>query len=108
LAAFERLRRDYTLSLHAVGLSLGGADALDARHLTRLERLVDRLEPALVSEHLAWSAAGGTYFNHLLPLPYDEESLDVVCRRVARVQETLGRRLLVENPSRYLRFRHSP
>lgn len=104
LAALERLRGDYPLSLHGVGLSLGGADLLDARHLARFKRLVDRIEPQLVSEHLAWSVAGGTYLNHLLPLPYDAESLDAVCRRVAQVQETLGRRILVENPSRYLRF----
>ena len=108
LAALERLRRTYPVSLHGVGLSLGGADALDSSHLRRLKGLVDRLEPAHVSEHLAWSVAGGAYLNHLLPLPYDEESLDAMCRRVARVQETLGRRILVENPSRYLRFRDSP
>ena len=107
LAALERLRWDYPLSLHGVGLSLGGADLLDARHLARFKQLVDRIEPQLVSEHLAWSLAGGTYLNHLLPLPYDAESLDAVCRHVAQVQETLGRRILVENPSRYLRFEHS-
>jgi len=108
LAALERLRRDYPLSLHGVGLSLGGADALDARHLARFKRLVDRVEPELVSEHLAWSVAGGAYFNHLLPLPYDEASLDVVCSRVVRVQEALGRPVLLENPARYLRFVRSP
>src|SRR5437773_5667190 len=108
LAALDRLRHDYPLSLHGVGLSLGGADALDARHLARFKRLVDRVEPELVSEHLAWSVAEGAYFNHLLPLPYDEASLDVVCSRVVRVQEALGRAILLENPSRYLRFAHSP
>jgi len=108
LATLERLRRDYPLSLHCVGLSLGGTDALDNRHLEGLARLVRRLEPQLVSEHLAWSVAGGVYFNHLLPLPYDADSLDTVCERVTRVQDGLGRRVLVENPSRYLRFRHSP
>ena len=108
LALLERLRRDYPVSLHAVGLSLAGADVLDARHLARLHRLVQRLEPQLVSEHLAWSVADGTYFNHLLPLPYDAGTLDAVCARVARVQDVLARRILVENPSRYLRFRHSP
>jgi len=107
-AAIERLRRDYPVSVHGVGLSLGGGDELDLRHLVRLKRLVERIEPLLVSEHLAWSVAGGAYFNHLLPLPYDAESLDVVCRRVVRAQETLGRRILVENPSTYLRFERSP
>lgn len=108
LAALERLRRDYPFSLHGVGLSLGGSDPLDTRHLARLARLVERLDPAFVSEHLAWSAVDGAYFNHLLPLPYDDESLDTMCSRVARAQEGLGRRILVENPAGYLRFRHSP
>ena len=105
LRGLERLRPDYPLSVHGVGLSLGSADGLDARHLERLARLVERLEPALVSEHLAWSVTGGAYLNHLLPLPYTEESLAVVSEHVERVQTRLGRRLLVENPSGYLRFR---
>jgi uncharacterized protein len=108
LAALERVRRDHPISLHGVGLSLAGADALDHRHLMRLKALVERLQPMLTSEHLAWSTVGGTYFNHLLPLPYDGERLDATCRRVASIQDTLGRTILVENPSRYLRFRHSP
>jgi uncharacterized protein len=107
LAALERLRCDYPLSLHGVGLSLGGSDALDTRHLARLARLVERLDPVLVSEHLAWSVVDGVYLNHLLPLPYDEESLDTMCSRVDQAQQALGRKILVENPSRYLRFRHS-
>jgi uncharacterized protein (UPF0276 family) len=105
--ALERVRRDYPVALHGVGLSLGSAGDLDARHLGRLRRLVDEIEPALLSEHLSWSVAGGAYLNHLLPLPYTEESLAVVCAHVARAQEALGRRLLLENPSSYLRFAHS-
>jgi len=108
LADLERLRRDHVVSLHGVGLSLGGAEALDQRHLQRLKALVGRLQPAVVSEHLAWSVGRGTYLNHLLPLPYDDERLGATCRRIVAVQETLGRTILVENPSRYLRFRHSP
>jgi hypothetical protein len=108
LAALERLPCHYPLSLHGVGLSLGGSDALDTRHLARLARLVERLDPVFVSEHLAWSVVDGAYLNHLLPLPYDEESLDTMCSRVARTQEALGRKIFVENPSRYVRFRHSP
>ena len=104
----ERIRRDYPLSVHGVGLSLGSAEGLDAVHLERLAGLVERLQPALVSEHLSWSIAGGAYLNHLLPLPYTEEALAVVSEHLDRVQERLGRRLLVENPSSYLRFRHSP
>src|SRR5438128_728583 len=106
--SLERLCADYPMSVHGVGLSLGSAEGLDAAHLERLARLVERLEPALVSEHLSWSVMGGTYLNHLLPLPYTEEALEVLCAHVTRAQERLGRRLLVENPSGYLRFRHSP
>jgi uncharacterized protein len=102
--ALHELRRDYPISFHAVGLSIGSAGGVDRRHLDRLRRLVERLEPALVSEHLAWSHAGGAYLNHLLPLPYMEEALSTVCRNVDEVQTTLGRRVLIENPSGYLRF----
>jgi uncharacterized protein len=107
LRALERLRADYPLSIHAVGLSLGSAEGVDGEHLERLARLVERLEPALVSEHLSWSVTSGAYLNHLLPLPYTHEALDVLCANVARAQDRLGRRLLVENPSGYLRFRDS-
>jgi len=105
--ALETIRRDYPVALHAVGLSLGSADGLDEQHLARLAALVDRIEPVLVSEHLSWSVAGGVYLNHLLPLPYTAETLDVLSRHVDRVQARLGRRVLVENPSGYLRFRSS-
>jgi uncharacterized protein len=106
-AQLDAIRCDYPLSLHGVGLSLGSADGLDEAHLLRLKNLVERYEPCRVSEHLAWSMAGGTYLNDLLPLPYTEESLAIVARHVARAQEVLGRKLFVENPSSYLRFRHS-
>jgi len=106
--ALEQIRRDYPLSFHAVGLSLGSVDGVDPRHLKRLRVLAERIEPALISEHLSWSTAGGIYLNHLLPLPYTEESLALVCRNVDQVQAALGRRILVENPSLYLRFRYSP
>jgi hypothetical protein len=101
------LRRDYPVSLHGVALSLGGAEELDRFHLGRLKALIERVEPMLISDHLAWSAIGGAYLNDLLPLPYTEESLDVFCRHVDEAQEMLGRWLLIENPSSYLRFRHS-
>jgi uncharacterized protein (UPF0276 family) len=104
----ERLRAHYPIALHGVGLSLGSAEGLDARHLERLARLVERLDPALVSEHLSWSVSGHAYLNHLLPLPYTEETLRLLCDHVAAVQDRLGRRLLVENPSGYLSFRESP
>lgn len=107
LAALEQLRADYPLSVHGVGLSLGSAAALDARHLSRLHTLLARLEPTLVSEHLAWSIAEGIYLNHLLPLPYTEETLEIVVQHVMHTQEVLQCRLLIENPSSYLRFAHS-
>ena len=107
LAAVERLRADHALSVHAVGLSLGAVDGLDAAHLPRVAALVERLEPDLVSDHLSWSVAGGRYFNDLLPLPYTEEALEVVVRNVGQLQEALGRQVAVENPSCYLGFAHS-
>jgi uncharacterized protein (UPF0276 family) len=105
--ALQAIRQQYPLSFHAVGLSVASADGVDRRHLDRIKRLVERFEPALVSEHLAWSQAGGAYLNHLLPLPYTEESLATVCRHVDEVQTALGRRVLIENPSGYLRFADS-
>jgi uncharacterized protein (UPF0276 family) len=107
LAALEAIRRDYPVSFHSVGLSLGTAGPLDRRHLARLVALVERIEPCLVSEHLSWSRAGGAYLNHLLPLPYTEETLGVVAAHIDEMQEALGRPVLIENPSSYLRFRHS-
>jgi uncharacterized protein len=101
------LRRDYPVSLHGVALSLGSAEELDRVHLGRFKALIECIEPMLVSEHLAWSAIAGAYLNDLLPLPYTDESLDLFCRHVEEGQEALGRRLLIENPSSYLRYRHS-
>jgi len=97
-------RAIYPLSLHGVGLSLGSTDPLDREHLRRLKRLVERCEPALVSEHLSWGSVQGTHFNDLLPLPMTEEALQHMIARVGAVQDTLGRRILIENPSTYLRF----
>jgi hypothetical protein len=102
------LRRDYPVSLHGVALSLGSAEELDHGHLDRFKALIERVEPMLVSEHLAWSAIGGAYLNDLLPLAYTEESLGIFCHHVDEAQERLGRRLLIENPSSYLRYRYSP
>lgn len=103
----DAIRRDYPLSLHGVGLSLGSADGLDAGHLARVRAAVRRFEPGLVSEHVSWSSVGGTYLADLLPLPMTEEALDIVCRHVDQVQAALGRPILVENPSTYLRYIHS-
>ncbi|MGH8232026.1 MAG: MNIO family bufferin maturase [Steroidobacteraceae bacterium] len=103
----ERIRGDYPLAVHGVGLSLGSADGLDARHLQRLVELVRAIEPGLVSEHLSWSVIGGTYLADLLPLPMTEEALTIVCRHIEQTQNALRRRLLIENPSTYLQFAHS-
>ncbi len=107
LRFLDAVRRDYPMSLHGVGLSLGSADGLDDAHLGRLTRLIARCEPGLVSEHLSWSVAAGAYLADLLPLPMTEEALALVSRHVDRVQRRLNRRILVENPSTYLRYRHS-
>ena len=104
LAWLERFRADYALSLHGVGLSLGSADPLDERHLGKLDALVKRIEPALVSEHLCWSSIGERHANDLLPLPFTREALDHVVARIDATQEWLGRRILVENVSSYFAF----
>lgn len=106
-ACLEALRCDYPVSLHGVGLSLGSADEIDRAHLARVRELAARIGPGFVSEHLAWSVVENTYLADLLPLPLTEEALDVVCRHVDEAQTSLGRRILIENPSTYLRFAHS-
>lgn len=102
--ALRRLRETYPLSLHGVGLGLGSVHGFPAEHLARLKALTEAIDPALVSEHLCWGAAGGRQLNDLLPLPLSRAALDLVCERVGRVQDALGRRILVENVSTYVRF----
>jgi len=99
------LRADYAISLHGVGLSIGGS-RIDRDHLARLKRLVDLYQPESFSEHLAWSSHG-IYLNDLLPLPYTEETLALVCDHIDEVQAALGRRMLLENPSTYVLFEQS-
>lgn len=106
-ACLERVRRDYPLSLHGVGLSLGSTDPLSKVHLSRLKELVDTYQPDFVSEHLSWGSFGGRHLNDLLPLPYTEEVVTHLVERVAQVQDFLGRPVLVENVSCYLEFEHS-
>jgi uncharacterized protein (UPF0276 family) len=103
----SKIRSNYPLSLHGVGLSIGSTDELDPVHLARLRRAVMRFEPALLSEHLSWSSVGGRFVNDLLPLPYTEEALRHVGTRVAQVQDALGRQILLENVSSYLQFADS-
>ena len=101
------IRERYALSLHGVGLSIGGEAPLDEEHLERLHVLNERYEPALFSEHLAWSTHHDHYLADLLPVPYDEPTLARVCDHVDRVQEVVGRRMLLENPSTYVAFERS-
>ena len=103
----EWVRERYPLSVHGVGLSIGGAGPLDKNHLQRLKVLIDRYEPGLFSEHLAWSTHDGAYLNDLLPLPYTAETLMHVAAHVEEVQEKLQRQILIENPSTYVAFEDS-
>ncbi len=103
----ERIRSDYPLSLHGVGLSLGSTDSLNNAHLRKLKSLIGRFEPGLVSEHLSWGSVSGRYFNDLLPLPYTEEALMHVANHIMQVQDFLGRQILIENVSSYLQYQQS-
>jgi uncharacterized protein (UPF0276 family) len=100
----QQLRRDYPISLHGVGLGLGSARGFSEPHLERVRSLVERVEPALVSEHLCWGAVGDRQLNDLLPMTLDRAALDLLSARVSRVQDVLGRRILLENVSTYVRF----
>lgn len=104
IEVLDTVRRDYPVSLHGVGLSLGSTDPLSSEHLRRLRRLVERVQPALISEHVCWSSVEGTFLNDLLPLPLTEEALDHMARQVGIVQDFLGRQILVENVSSYLQI----
>ncbi|MFN3282536.1 MAG: DUF692 domain-containing protein [Tabrizicola sp.] len=104
LAQLRYLAERFPISVHGVGLSIGGEMPLDRDHLARLRQLCDWLNPASFSEHLAWSTHDGAYLNDLLPLPYTAATLGRVCDHVDQVQEALGRRMLLENPSTYLAF----
>lgn len=106
-AWLERFRAHYEMSVHGVGLSLGSVDPLDEAHLARLDALVRRIEPLLVSEHLCWSSFGARHSNDLLPLPYSREALDHIVARIGQVQERLRRVLLVENISTYVEHPHA-
>ena len=106
-AWLTRIRERFPLSLHGVGLSIGGWDPLDENHLDRLAMLVQRYCPESFSEHLAWSTHAGVYYNDLLPVAYDDSSLRRVCEHIDRVQERLGLRMLLENPATYLEFEAS-
>ena len=103
----DKIRQHKPISLHGVGMSIGSENGLDHSHLDRLAAVVNRFEPASVSEHLAWSSHNGIFFNDLLPLPYHRKTLDRVCRHVDLVQNRIGRPILLENPSTYIEFENS-
>ena len=106
-ALLQRIRSDYPVSIHGVGLSIGAAGPLDPSHLARLHALVERYQPAIFSEHLAWSTHEGAFFNDLLPIPYNQEALAYVSEHVDQVQHTLGIQMLLENPSTYVALESS-
>ncbi len=107
LAQLRALAERFPISVHGVGLSIGGEGPLNTDHLARLKDLIGWLNPASFSEHLAWSSHNAGFFNDLLPLPYTEASLARICRHIDQVQDALGRRMLLENPSSYLAFAES-
>ncbi|MEW9918891.1 DUF692 family multinuclear iron-containing protein [Marimonas sp. MJW-29] len=107
LAQLAALSNQFAISVHGVGLSIGGEGPLDPDHLTRLKRLCDRVNPASFSEHLAWSTHGAEFLNDLLPLPYTPDTLARVADHINQVQDRLGRQMLLENPSSYLKFDES-
>jgi uncharacterized protein (UPF0276 family) len=107
VAALEKVRRDVPVALHGVSLSIGSTDPLDKPYLSALRALVDRMQPEIVSDHLCWGRHGGRYVHDLWPLPLNEEALAHVVERVGRVQEALGRQILLENVSSYVAFRES-
>ncbi|MDM8560721.1 DUF692 domain-containing protein [Candidatus Parabeggiatoa sp. HSG14] len=103
----EKIRQNYPITLHGVGMSLGASDPLDLEYLARLKRLAKRIEPAHISDHLAWISIKGHFLNDLVPLPYTEAVMEHVAQRILQAQEFLGQRLLIENPSSYITFKES-
>ncbi|WP_417423115.1 DUF692 domain-containing protein [Hoeflea sp.] len=105
--ALSAIRAEFPLSVHGVGLSIGSEGGIDPAHLERLAKVVERYEPGMVSEHLAWSSHDAGYFNDLLPVPYNAETLDRVVAHIGQIQDRLKRQILLENPSTYVAFEQS-
>ncbi len=103
----EKIRAHYELSVHGVGLSIGSAQGIDEQHLTRVANMVERFQPASFSEHLAWSTHNDQFYSDLLPVPYNKEVEDLVCRHICQIQDLLKRQMLLENPSNYLTMENS-
>jgi uncharacterized protein (UPF0276 family) len=103
----DKISEKYPLSMHGVGMSIGSADELDKTHLQNLKNAINRYQPKLISEHLSWGSIDNKYFNDLLPMPYTDKSLQLFCKKIIQVQDFLGRKILIENPSSYLQFKDS-
>ena len=103
----EKIRQDHPVSFHGVGMSIGSVDQLDKGHTKRLKQLIEYYQPGQVSEHLSWSSVNGKFFNDLLPIPYTEEALDHVTKKVDQIQNDLGQQIIIENASTYLEFEES-
>ncbi|MBM3468386.1 MAG: DUF692 domain-containing protein [Alphaproteobacteria bacterium] len=103
----ERIREDYPMSLHVTNLSLGSSDGIDEEHIKRVKALIDRLNPFLISSHLSWGRIDGYYLNGLFPIPYTQETLELLVSTVNRVQEIFESPLLIENPPTYLQYKIS-
>ncbi len=99
-----KIRQNFPISMHSVGLSLGSDQAVDTNHLRQIKDLIDIYEPFIISDHVSWSASGNAHLNDLLPLPYNSETLQRLCNNIDQCQEYFGRKMLVENPSTYLAF----
>jgi uncharacterized protein (UPF0276 family) len=102
-----QIRKDYPISVHCVGASLGTCDDLDQNHLQKIKNLIDHIDPFIVSDHISWGQINDDTYNDLLPIPYNEESLRVICDHISFTQDFLNRQILVENPSTYLSFKNS-
>lgn len=107
IETLSKVREDYPVALHGVSMNLGSADSLDLEYMARLKKLVDRINPFAISDHLSWTGINGQNLHDLLPIPYTEETLNLLAQKIEHAQEILGRRLLIENPSSYLEFRSS-
>ncbi|MCB0369824.1 MAG: DUF692 domain-containing protein [Bdellovibrionales bacterium] len=107
LQLLKKVRQDYPVALHGVSMNLGSADDLDEDYLKRLKSLINVIEPFMISDHLSWTGVNGENLHDLLPIPYTKEALDLISKKIDQVQNVLGRRILIENPSSYLEFKQS-
>lgn len=107
LSLIKKIREKYNISLHGVGLSLGSADGVTNFHLDKIKDLIDQLDPFLISEHLSWSSINGIYLPDLIPIPYNQESIDIICKNIDKTQNYLKREILIENPSSYIEYKSS-